>query len=481
MKKKSGEKSISAKKKETMSLSVKEGAAVSVMIGAGHSFIIPYALAIGAGNLAIGFLNSFIGLVGPLTQLKSTRLMEKYPRKKIVFYAILIQALMWMPIMLLGLLFFRDIFTQYLPFLLIIFYSLHIGAGALASPIWFSWMGDIVPAKNRGKYFSFRNRVVRFVTVVSMLAAGFFLDYFKTGGFVLLGFSVLFSFAMIFRLYSIYLFSKHYDPGIKLKKGYYFSFFDFLKHSRENNFGRFVIFVGAIFFAMSIATPFFAVYMLEELGFSYVWYTLIILAPVVLSLFSLSFWGKISDKYGNRLVIFIAALSAPIYPLLWLFSTSKIYLLIVPPILAGLFWGGFNLATINFVYDSAKKEHRSLCLAYLHVLMGVGIFAGSILGGVIAKYGSVEYFNDLLNLGFGNIFLYIFLFSAFARFLVVVVLLHRIKEVRDTKLPPILTEELKHLENFEAGMTHFNGSMFHYLDVGDIGKEDINKVGRVFR
>ena len=174
--------SVSARKKETMKLNVKEGAFMSVMVGAGHSFMIPYALAIGVGNLAIGFLNSFIGLVGPLAQLKSTRLMEKYSRKKIIFYSILIQSLMWIPIMLLGLLFFYDIFTAYLPLLLIIFYSLHIGAGALASPVWFSWMGDIVPAKNRGKYFAFRNRVVRFVTVVSMLTAGFFLDYLAIEG-----------------------------------------------------------------------------------------------------------------------------------------------------------------------------------------------------------------------------------------------------------------------------------------------------------
>lgn len=464
------------RKRKSLDISVFQGAFTSIMVGAGHSFMVPYALTIGAGNLAIGFLNSFVGLIGPLTQIKSVRLMEKYSRRKIILYSIFLQAFLWIPIILLGFLFYKDIFLNYLPILLIIFYSLHMGLGAIGTPAWFSLMGDLVPNDKRGKYFAFRNRVVNFVTILSMLFAGFLLDYFKTNGFVLLGFSIIFLVAFVSRLLSGYLIVKHYEPNFKLKKGYYFSFFEFIKHANENNFGRFVLFVGVLFFAVSIASPFFAVYMLNELQFSYLWYTLITLFPVVLSIIVLPFWGRIADKYGNRLVIFISSLSVPFFPLLWLFSTSKIYLLLVPSLVAGLLWGAFNLSAFNFIYDSVKPHHRSACYAYFNVMMGVGIFAGCIFGGIIARYVSLGTLNNFFNLEFTNIFLYIFLISSIFRFLVVLLFLPKIKEVRNTKIPLILMRELKNIYNFEHGITKFNESTFHYLNLGNSSIPNIEKI-----
>lgn len=137
-----------AKKQKDNSLkeSIKEGCGASIMTGAGQSFIIPYALALSATNLQIGILNSFIGLISPLIQLKSSRLIENYSRKKIVMIAVLLQALMWIPIMLLSLMLILKI-NFYLSTLLIIFYTMLIGFGAIATPAWFSWMGDLVNEK----------------------------------------------------------------------------------------------------------------------------------------------------------------------------------------------------------------------------------------------------------------------------------------------------------------------------------------------
>ena len=128
-----------------------------------------------------------------------------------------------------------------------------------ALPGWFSWMGDIIPEKIRGRYFAKRNRVSGTFALSSMLIASFFLDYFKTQGIALIGFSMLFFIAAIARGISAYLFTKQYEPEIKFEKGYYFSFTSFLKNINKDNFGKFTLYISFMKMAAFIASPFFAV------------------------------------------------------------------------------------------------------------------------------------------------------------------------------------------------------------------------------
>ena len=444
---------IEEQKKETLRMSIREGSGNAVMVGAGQSFITPYALALGAGNLTIGFLNSFVGLIGPLAQLKSSHLMEKYSRKKIVVATVFIHAILWIPIIILAAMFYFNIWKEYLSLLLIIFYSLHIGVGAIGGPAWFSWMGDLVDEKDRGKYFSKRNNITGVVMIIAMLAAGFILDFYKTKGLILAGFTIIFSVSMLARLYSNFLFTKHYDPKLKLSKGYYFSFNDFVRHGIKTNFGKFTLFVALINLAVAISAPFFTVYMLEDLKLNYFWFTLINISSVVFSLIFMPLWGKFADRYGNRLTLVLSTIFLPIVPILWLFSPSKYYLLIIPSFVGGVFWAGFNLASFNFIFDSTKPEHRALCSSYHNILLGFGVFFGSIIGGLIAKYAVVSFI---------NIYFFIFIVSGVLRAVIGLVFLPMIKEVRETKKPPILIREFMNVHSLGTAINNFNHSLMHH-------------------
>ncbi|MBS3092418.1 MFS transporter [Candidatus Pacearchaeota archaeon] len=469
------EREIEKAKKEALRTSIFEGGASSVMTGTSSYFITPYALALKASNLQIGFLSSFVGLIGPLAQLGSSHLMERYSRKKIVIVSVIIQALIWIPIMLLGVMFYFDIWQNLLPLLLIIFYSLHVGIGAVAGPAWFSWMGDIVPEKHRGWYFAKRNKIVEGIAIFSMFAAGLLLDLFKTKGLVFIGFSILFSIGMISRLYSGRLLSRQYQPSLKLRRGYYFSFWQFLGRMRKTNFGKFTIFISLMYFAVAISAPFFTVYMLKELNLSYTWFTIINLSSSVFSILTYSFWGKITDKYGNRFVIVVSSLAIPLVPILWMFSTSKLYLILIPSLIGGIFWGGFAISTFNFVYDSTKQNHRALCVTYNNLLTGIGIFLGSALGGLIANYGI-----GIASIFGLNIFLFIFLISGVLRLIITIIFIPLIKEVRITKKKPhMLTRELRPLWGFEHhGLHNFRSS--HLMHIPFITSKQIGKFEKIF-
>ena len=208
-------------KERTMKLSIKEGSATSVMGGLGEAYITPYALAISGrlGSLVVGFLSAFSGLLAPLSQIVGSRLIERYKRKNLIAVGVALQALMWLPILLLGLLFWKNLFVSSLPVILIIFYSLYAVFGSISGPAWFSLLGDIVPENIRGRYFSRRNKICGTIALLATLAGAFILDYFKTKGFLLIGFSVLFIGALVFRLISAWLFAKHYETKLELKQG----------------------------------------------------------------------------------------------------------------------------------------------------------------------------------------------------------------------------------------------------------------------
>ena len=458
--------------KKALSLSIREGASASVMTGTGNSFITPFALSIGANNFQIGFLSSFVGLVGPLTQLYNSRAIEKYSRKKVVMLTVLLQALLWIPIIVLGMAYYFGFFVDYLPWLLILFYSVHIGIGAIAGPVWFSWMGDLVPEKFRGDYFSKRNKIVTTVSVIMMLIAGFFLDFFRTNGSVLIGFSILFSIAMLARIYSVFIFRKQYCPKLELPKDYYFSFREFVARALTNNFGKFVFFMGFFYFAVSIASPFFAVYMLKELEFNYLWFTIITLSSSVFSIIAMTFWGKFSDKYGNRLVLVISSVLISFVPIFWLFSSSKLYIIFVPQLVGGLAWGGFNLAAFNFIYDSVTPPKRALCSIYNNVFVGMGIFVGAMAGGAVARYTSFNLF--------GSSLIFLFLISAFARLIVSVSFLKFVKEVRVIDKPPMLIRDVRFTGLMENGLHRARDAMMHLETPEKRIKKNFKRVEKIF-
>ena len=87
-----------------------------------HTIIFRSAINITQG--AVGMLASIPGLISPISQVLSSKLVEKYPRKKIVLKSSFYRAIFWLPIELLKKLFYKNILTGYLPLFLIALFSL---------------------------------------------------------------------------------------------------------------------------------------------------------------------------------------------------------------------------------------------------------------------------------------------------------------------------------------------------------------------
>jgi len=408
--------------------SLKDAAAFAVMIGIGETYLSAFALFLRDSMPQIGLLASLPPLLASLVQLVSAWLGRLTgQRKAIVLAGASVQAFSWLPLIALPI-----VFDEFAVPLLIACVVIYQCGAHLSAPQWGSLMGDIVPIRRRGRFFAHRTRIVSLVTFVSLAAGGLALHFMNGKGLTLQGFVILFSIAMCARLVSIYHLSKMHDPPghfaameMPVGPGWW-------QRLHQSNFVRFSIFFALIQFSVAIASPFFTVYMLRDLQFSYVQFMTNTGMAILAQFLTLNQWGRISDVFGNRRILATTGIVIPLLPLLWAVSTNYWYLLAVQAI-SGLTWAGFSLSASNFLYDLIERNKRSTYLAIHSVLASLGIFAGAMLGGILGTTlpNRVEILG--FTLGWLSPLLGVFVISAVVRGVIVILLLPRIREVRTVR------------------------------------------------
>ncbi len=402
---------------KSLCVSWKEGVAASIMQASLDEYLIPLGLFLGATPMDIGFLVAVPHLLGSLSQFFAVKAVNLFgSRLRFLVWASFFQALFLIPLALLPFLLFPSRILA-----LILFVTLFRILANLIATVWGGLASDYLSPEERGRYFGWRSRRVGLAGMATTIFGGILLNTFKSISSAV-GFSILFGITACTRFISSRLMSKMQDIPEQRDPKDLFTFFMFLRRFRQSNFVKFVFYVASITFATMLAAPYFSVYMLRDLHFSYLVYMFIHMGSVTASLVSFPIWGKHADKIGNAKILKITSLLIPVIPLLWLFS-NNIYYLFCAEIFSGFVWGGFNLCSINFIYDAVSPGKRVRCLGYFSAINGVATFLGAGLGGYLAE--------RLPHLH-GSRILMLFVISASLRLLSHFVLSPQFHEVRTT-------------------------------------------------
>jgi len=363
-----------------------EGSAYAASSSVADTYMSAFAIALNATNTQLAVLSSLPRLASSLVQLFTAEVVERFKeRKRVIMMGVLLQALCWIPIFILPL-----IFKSFsLPFL-IAFFTLYIVLGEFIAPAWNSMMGDIVKEDERGIYFGKRNKAIGAVATSCVVIFGIILYSFENIN-VWIGFFILFTFAFLGRWLSWAYFKKMTEPLHTLKKKATFTFHDFMKRLTKTNYGRYVIYHSLFRFGVAIASPFYSAFILYSLGYNYFQLMLIFSAASVVTFLTMVYWGKHSHVFGNKKIMFITGWSIAGIPFLWLINGGVIYFIIIQMI-AGFVWAGFNLSTSNYHFDAVKPHNRTRAIAYHNVILGILLFIGSLFGSFIANNVTVPSF-----------------------------------------------------------------------------------------
>jgi MFS family permease len=455
---------------KSLELSKKEGALATIHSSISLNYLSPFALVMNATASQIGILHALTSLLPSLVQLKTPGLMEKHSRKKIILTGLRIRIFLWIPMLLAGLLFYFGV--PYMVWALVLLSGIAYTSVIMVKPAWVSWMGSLLEDRKRGRYFSKRNRLLTFVGLITLVLGAIILDGFKKLGIMfgnevgitLLGFGFLFIIAAIARIISLKFFKKQYEPKIRIRKKDRISFLEFIKQLPETPFGRFTLVSSLLWVSLGISSPFWAVYVIRNLGFSYVWYISIVVAPMIFQIILFPFLGRFTDRFGNIRLLKISFWFRASIPFLWVASiwisdplALKLYLLIAPSIPAGFSLASNILATNNYIYDAVRKRKQGYAAAYLSFFLEIGLFVGASIGSLLV----------LLNIPFMETILFIFLISGVLRIIVAICGGKYLQEVRHIKtvhkkalmqeFHPVhgITKEVHHKETSGGKVEHY--------------------------
>jgi MFS family permease len=410
--------------RRTMRLSILEGLFQAMMVGAGESFFVPYALHLGAGNALLGVFVAVPVFAGSLIQLFTERALHLAgTRLRLLMAGASFQALVFVPLLALPLM----PAAARLP-VLVALVAAYQAAGLVIGPAWNSLIGDVVPENGRGAYFSRRNRYLQVASFIALPAAGGLMSFFQARGAESLGFFVIFLMAGCARLVSLIFLSLHWEPPMQsMPTPRTFSIIT--ETLRKPDWRALVFYIGLMTFAVNLSAPYFTAYMLrpkEEmgLGWSYLTFTAVNTITVLTKWLFLPVWGMATDRFGARRCLVLAAWLVSTLPVLWLFPADHPWLHLAVIVFAqawgGFAWAGHELSWFHFLLDAAPGNLRPRLVASVNMLNGVMNFAGSSMGAVMMGAAPRA----------SSAFLFIFGLSALMRFGVCGALLSRLREVR---------------------------------------------------
>jgi predicted MFS family arabinose efflux permease len=300
-------------------------------------------------------------------------------------------------------------------------------------------MRDLVPDRRRGRYFGHRTRWTTVMSFGALLLCGAALHGFDMIERTALGFVGIFSIALIARGISVYHLSFLVEPA-PIRAGAApaapahappIRIGEWIDHLRASGAVRFSVYIMLMNLSVAIASPFFAVYVLRDLGFNYLEFMIYAGASVFAQVLTLNRWGRIADVFGNRLILVVTSMSIPLVPALWLLSNDYWFLLLVQAI-AGLSWGGFSLSAGNILFELLPRTQRVAYVALHNVAAAAAVFGGAMIGAVLAT--QLPQAHALLGEpGLASNLFYLFAVSAAARGLVALLGVRRVPQLRQPR------------------------------------------------
>ncbi len=318
-------------------------------------FLVGFAVALGASNFAIGVLAA-VPFLAQLLQIPAVLLIERWrARRSVCVWAsgigrCLLLASSVAP--LLG--------PEAGVMALIGALAVHQGTAAISGCAWNSWMRDLVPPTEYGRFFGRRTAATTAVSIVMGFVGGLAVDAWKNHvpGNPALGYSCLFAASAMIGLFGVYLLRITPERPMPRVREYTHFFKLFAAPFLDGNFRRLILFLSSWNFAVT----------------------------------ALNIWGTLIDRFSNKAVLRIAAPLFLACILGWTFTGLSwaqpimLYLLGAIHVLMGLSMAGVALASGNIAMKLSPEGEATAYLAANSVVTSTCAAAAPIIGGIGADF-----------------------------------------------------------------------------------------------
>jgi MFS-type transporter involved in bile tolerance (Atg22 family) len=159
-------------------------------------------------------------------------------------------------------------------------------------------------------------------------------------------------------------------------------FRELAKPFQDKNFRYFLFFTFFWNFSVFLSAPFFALYFLRELNYSYGFVALLTTISSLVDIVGMKFWGAVSDRVKNRAVIQVAGWGVVLLPSMWiLVRPDDVLLPILIQVIGGGFWAGINLCLHNMNLRISPREGRVWFISAYSIIAGMGAAMAPVIAG----------------------------------------------------------------------------------------------------
>ncbi len=377
--------------------SISDGIFWVLMNSISLSFLVPFIISLGASPLQVGLIDTLPIFLTSFLVLISYKILSKFDSKRqAVIFFVTLQAFLWIPLALV-----KFFFTgSSVIWIIILIYVLLVGCGVIIDPIYRDWIRKLFPPEIISRFIANKNIILDTFSILPIIFAGLFLDV-VTFDKNLFGFVGLFIFAGVFRFISsrmLHKMSKTEDKQEVILETKQMSkpiFSIFRKEVlKDKVFLNFLILVLFYYFGLYISTSYFSYLLLSVLKFKFSHYILWSVAFVFGSVFSLSYWGYISQMYGSVRILKATIAFIPFTLIIEYFFINNLPVLIVLQFISGIIFAGFNYSIINYFYQNVKDDLINH-MGFFYIFQASAMLCGSLVGAGLIKIGERMYGNEV--------------------------------------------------------------------------------------
>ncbi len=354
-----------------------DGAAYSVNVGVGETYLPAFLLAVGGGEIIAGLVASVPLVAGAIIQSISPIGVRRIGSlRRWVLLCATVQSFSFAPLIWMSI---TGADTVWLAFVsAAVYWASALGAG----PAWNTWMGTIVPHELRAKFFSRRSRLAQFAVLLGLVLGGTLLHLGKHTGIHIRIFAVTFLIAACARFVSTLFLkvqSEHQPlpPHFRTVRPW-----ELVRRLRRGGDARLLFYMLTVTLTVQVVGPYFTPYMLGEMHFSYVQYMTLVGASYTAKIIMLPIHGRLAHRFGAKRLLWLGGIGIVPLSSFWIFADSFAELLIVQ-LVAGCMWAAYELSTFLLTFERISEDERISVLTLYNVANAMLTASGAILGGLL--------------------------------------------------------------------------------------------------
>ena len=255
--------------------------------------------------------------------------------------------------------------------------------GVAGNNAWTSWMGELVPAALRGRYFGRRAAICALAATCFSLVAGLALDRGRSYGHAGAALSGLTLLACLAGAFTTFLLRRQHQPrGAEAPQAV--PLHHALAPARDWRARRLFAFQLAWSAAGGVAAAFYPLHMIGNLRMGFAQMALYAAGVAAFKMISAPLWGAALDRRGGRVVLACCSFLLCLSPPLWLAAAQgRLWPLAIDAAICGIANAGLSLATFALPIAISRPRDRSFYVGLMAAVGGAAAGLGSAAGGVL--------------------------------------------------------------------------------------------------